>query len=187
MPRNLIPQRKTSLPATNSNFKSCTNSKHETVLDVANAKTKEKSKDRDKVLRKDKSIGDREITENEKNTATFNQLRNMEKNITDIDNSELEDKTPTNEISISSINEMTDNSLLKDSFEGSAKWLDPEDIKMDMMESEQEKELSSTKDEKDVDQSERDNSTNTPWLSKSVDRDAGIYIDWIFYILFVIG
>lgn len=99
----------------------------------------------------------------------------MNKSSMEVD--ESEDKTPTNEISISSINEMTDNSLLKDSLEGSARLqLDPEDVKMDMVEElEPEKELSSAKDEKDVDQSERDNSVSLgAWLAK----DQG---EWDFY------
>lgn len=101
--------------------------------------------------------------------------------LADVENSEIEDKTPTNDISISSINEMTDNSLLKDSLEGSAKFnLDAEGVKMDMVD-EQEKELS-TRDEKDIDTSERDNSASVgAWTTKTTENTTGtllnIYVD----------
>lgn len=170
----------------NSDVASCTK-----IKDNIKAIKKDRSIDNDKI-----SASDREkITiekmknlsiDNDKNTLSLDHNRMNEKvaKTGDIENSEIDDKTPTNDMSISSINEMTDNSLLKDSLEGSAKLLlDTEGVKMDIVD-EQEKELSSAKDEKDVDTSERDHSASGGvWLTKSVDNTSGILMSTVFLLL----
>lgn len=134
---------------------------------------KTNSSDRDKItLDRLKNLN----ADNDKNTSSLNHKNISDKiaALADVEISEMDDKTPTNDLSISSINEMTDNSLLKDSLEGSAKlFLDPEGFKMDIVD-EQEKELSSAKDEKDVDTSEREHSLPAnAWLTKSIDNTTG--------------
>lgn len=149
------------------------------IKDNIKAIKKERSIDNDKISEREKITVEKMKNlsiDNDKNTLSFdhNKITERVAKTGDIENSEIDDKTPTNDMSISSINEMTDNSLLKDSLEGSAKLLlDTEGIKMDIVD-EQEKELSSAKDEKDVDTSERDHSASCGiWLTKSVDNTSG--------------
>lgn len=79
---------------------------------------------------------------------------------------EIDDKTPTNEISFSSINDMTDNSILKDSMESEKHTLlFNDDIKNDLIMAD---------DEKDDDNSERNKFVNA-WVTRLAckEKDLG--------------
>lgn len=77
-----------------------------------------------------------------------------------------DDKTPTNEMSLSSINEMTDNSVLKESLESEKQViLLAEDLK---------NELIVADEEKDDDNSERNKFVNA-WVAKLACEEKGTY------------
>lgn len=76
---------------------------------------------------------------------------------------EQDDKTPTNEISFSSINEMTDNSNLKDSLESEKLMQMTEDLKADLIMADE---------EKDDDNSERNKFVNA-WVARLACKEKG--------------
>lgn len=80
-----------------------------------------------------------------------------------------DDKTPTNEISISSINEMTDNSVFKESLESEKQVL--------LLADDLKNELIVADEEKDDDNSERNKFVNA-WVAKLACEEKGtFYID----------
>lgn len=87
---------------------------------------------------------------------------------------DTDDKTPTNEISMSSMNDMTDNSILKDSMESEKNTLlFTDDIKNDLM----------ADDEKDDDHSERTKFVNA-WVARLACKEKGICFVLTFNLLF---
>lgn len=84
----------------------------------------------------------------------------------DILDKDNDDKTPTNEMSISSINDMTDNSILKESMESEKQvMMLADDLKNDLIMADE---------EKDDDNSERNKFVNA-WVSRLACEEKGIY------------
>lgn len=100
-----------------------------------------------------------------KNASNYDESRSeiKEKNETDKD----DDKTPTNEISISSMNDITDNSIFKESMESEKQvMLLADDLK---------NELIIADEEKDDDSSERHKFVNA-WVSRMACEEKGIFL-----------
>lgn len=128
--------------------------------DAANQQTKNKLKLKDKPLDKDM-----------KNACNYDDMRNEARGELkipekeDIQDKDYDDKTPTNEVSISSINDMTDNSILKESMESEKQViLQADDLK---------NELFTADEEKDDDTSERNKFVNA-WVAKLSCQEKGI-------------
>lgn len=128
--------------------------------DTCNIQTKTKLKIKDKPLEKDL-----------KNASNYDDMRHEGRSdlkLTERDDplDKDDDKTPTNEISISSINEMTDNSLLKESLESEKQvMLMADDLK---------NELIVADEEKDDDNSERNKFVNA-WVAKLNCQEKGTF------------
>ncbi|KAG6464463.1 hypothetical protein O3G_MSEX014531 [Manduca sexta] len=113
---------------------------------------------------------DKPLDKDLKNASNYDDMRNegraervMERD--DIDK-EHDDKTPTNEISISSINDMTDNSILKESMESEKQViLLADDLKNDLIMADE---------EKDDDNSERNKFVNA-WVSRLACEEKDLY------------
>lgn len=135
--------------------------------ELANQQTKQKLKTKDKPLEKDL-----------KNASNYDDIRKEgrsdyrvteKEDILDKDN---DDKTPTNEISISSINDMTDNSILKESMESEKQvMILADDLKTDLIMADE---------EKDDDNSERNKFVNA-WVSRLACEEKGTYL--LLYIV----
>ncbi|XP_049884481.1 probable E3 ubiquitin-protein ligase HERC2 isoform X2 [Pectinophora gossypiella] len=128
--------------------------------DLVNQQTKSKLKAKDKPLEKDL-----------KNASNLDDMRNEVRgdhrverdDILDKDN---DDKTPTNELSISSMNDMTDNSILKESMESEKQvMMLADDLKNDLIMADE---------EKDDDNSERNKFVNA-WVSKLACQEKDLY------------
>lgn len=120
--------------------------------DKSNHQTKNKLKTNDKLLEKDlKNASNNDDMRNE-GRSDFKVTERED--ILDKDN---DDKTPTNEVSISSMNDMTDNSILKESMESEKQvMLLADDLKNDLIMADE---------EKDDDNSERNKFVNA-WVSR---------------------
>ncbi|XP_068628740.1 probable E3 ubiquitin-protein ligase HERC2 [Battus philenor] len=147
-------------------FESKTASNAEGVSDLAlkdavNQQTKSKLKLKDKTLEKDF-----------KNASNFDDMRNETRHDIklpekdDILDKDYDDKTPTNEISISSINDITDNSILKESIESEKQvMLLADDLKNDLI---------TADEEKDDDNSERNKFVNA-WVARLACEEKDLY------------
>ncbi|XP_013183359.2 probable E3 ubiquitin-protein ligase HERC2 [Amyelois transitella] len=129
--------------------------------ELANQQTKLMMKIKDKPLEKDL-----------KNASNYDDMRNEGRSdlkLTereDILDKDHDDKTPTNEISISSINDMTDNSILKESMESEKQMmLLADDLKTDLIMADE---------EKDDDNSERNKFVNA-WVSRLACQEKDLY------------
>ncbi|CAK1599489.1 unnamed protein product [Parnassius mnemosyne] len=130
------------------------------LKDAANQQTKNKLKLKVKPLEKDF-----------KNASNYDDMRNEARG--DIKLSERDDvldkdddKTPTNEVSISSINDITDNSVLKESIESEKQvMLLADDLK---------NQLITADEEKDDDNSERNKFVNA-WVAKLACEEKDLY------------
>lgn len=134
-----------------------------TAKELANQQTKkEKLKAKDKHYEKDL-----------KNASNNDDLMRHDSRIDikvtereDILDKDNDDKTPTNEMSISSINDITDNSILKESMESEKQVLMlADDLKNDLIMADE---------EKDDDNSERNKFVNA-WVSKLACEEKGNY------------
>ncbi|KAG7303974.1 hypothetical protein JYU34_010894 [Plutella xylostella] len=119
-------------------------------------------------------IKDKPLEKDLKNASNYDGARSDstrgEHKISEITEREMDDKTPTNEISISSINDMTDNSILKESMESEQQFtLYTDDIKNDLI-------LSDA--EKDDDNSERNKFVNA-WFAKHGSKGKVKNIGWM--------
>lgn len=128
---------------------------------TVNQQTKIKLKTKDKLLEKDlKNAFNNDDMRNE-GRSDFKAIERED--ILDKDN---DDKTPTNEVSISSINDMTDNSILKESMESEKQvMLLADDLKNDLIMADE---------EKDDDNSERNKFVNA-WVSRLACEKKGTY------------
>ncbi|KAL0895990.1 hypothetical protein ABMA27_011981 [Loxostege sticticalis] len=129
--------------------------------DKSNHQTKNKLKTNDKLLEKDlKNASNNDDMRNEGRSD----LKVTEReDILDKDN---DDKTPTNEVSISSMNDMTDNSILKESMESEKQvMLLADDLKNDLIMADE---------EKDDDNSERNKFVNA-WVSRLACEKKDLY------------
>ncbi|XP_052754599.1 probable E3 ubiquitin-protein ligase HERC2 isoform X2 [Galleria mellonella] len=131
------------------------------VKELSNQQTKSKFKIKDKLLEKDM-----------KNASNYDDMRNegrsdyklAEKD--DVLDKDNDDKTPTNEMSMSSINDMTDNSVLKESMESEKQvMLLADDLKNDLI---------MANEEKDDDNSERNKFVNA-WVSRLACEEKDLY------------
>ncbi|KPJ06671.1 putative E3 ubiquitin-protein ligase HERC2 [Papilio machaon] len=129
--------------------------------DAANQQTKNKFKLKDRPLDKDM-----------KNASNYDDMRNEARGELkipekeDLQDKDYDDKTPTNEVSISSINDMTDNSILKESMESEKQvLLQADDLK---------NELFTADEEKDDDTSERNKFVNA-WVAKLACQEKDLY------------
>ncbi|CAG9575570.1 unnamed protein product [Danaus chrysippus] len=131
------------------------------VRDASIVQTKTKIKMKDKPLEKDL-----------KNASNFDDMRHdsrgelklLEKD--EVLDKDYDDKTPTNEISISSINEMTDNSVFKESLESEKQvMLLADDLK---------NEIVIADEEKDDDNSERNKFVNA-WVARLACGEKDLY------------
>ncbi|XP_072935158.1 probable E3 ubiquitin-protein ligase HERC2 [Epargyreus clarus] len=128
--------------------------------DAVNQQTKIKLLTREKPFEKDI-----------KNASNFDDMRNDSRDYKLSEKDELmdrdyDDKTPTNEISISSMNDITDNSILKESIESEKQvLLLAEDLKT---------ELIMADEEKDDDNSERNKFVNA-WVAKLACEEKDLY------------
>ncbi|KAJ2946601.1 hypothetical protein O0L34_g12657 [Tuta absoluta] len=127
-----------------------------TAKDLANTHTKTKFKTKDKPLEKDL-----------KNASNLDGMRQETRSeIKEETDKDFDDKTPTNEISISSINDMTDNSILKESMESEKQvMILADDLKADLILADE---------EKDDDNSERNKFVNA-WVSKLACQEKDLY------------
>ncbi|CAG9110136.1 unnamed protein product [Plutella xylostella] len=119
-------------------------------------------------------IKDKPLEKDLKNACNYDGARSDstrgEHKISEITEREMDDKTPTNEISISSINDMTDNSILKESMESEQQFtLYTDDIKNDLIMSDA---------EKDDDNSERNKFVNA-WFAKHGSKGKVKNIGWM--------
>ncbi|KAI5642407.1 regulator of chromosome condensation (RCC1) repeat domain-containing protein [Phthorimaea operculella] len=127
-----------------------------TAKDLVNNHTKAKFKTKDKPLEKD--------LKNASNLDGMKQETRSE--IREEIDKDYDDKTPTNEISISSINDMTDNSILKESMESEKQvMILADDLKADLILADE---------EKDDDNSERNKFVNA-WVSKLACQEKDLY------------
>lgn len=123
-------------------------------------KQTKKPKTKDKLFEKDL-----------KNASNYDDMRNEVRCDKSLDRDDIldkdnDDKTPTNEISISSINDMTDNSILKESMESEKHViLQADDLKNDLIMADE---------EKDDDNSERNKFVNA-WVSRLACEKKGKY------------
>nr|XP_026484631.1 probable E3 ubiquitin-protein ligase HERC2 isoform X1 [Vanessa tameamea] len=128
--------------------------------DTYNIQTKTKLKIKDKLLEKDL-----------KNACNYDDMRHEGRSdlkVTERDDvlDKDDDKTPTNEISLSSINEMTDNSVLKESLESEKQvMLLADDLKNELLVADE---------EKDDDNSERNKFVNA-WVAKLACEEKDLY------------
>ncbi|XP_045542472.1 probable E3 ubiquitin-protein ligase HERC2 [Papilio machaon] len=129
--------------------------------DAANQQTKNKLKLKDRPLDKDM-----------KNASNYDDMRNEARGEfkipekEDLQDKDYDDKTPTNEVSISSINDITDNSILKESMESEKQvLLQADDLK---------NELFTADEEKDDDTSERNKFVNA-WVAKLACQEKDLY------------
>lgn len=114
-------------------------------------------------------VKDKPLEKDLKNASNYDDMKNEgrgekvnEKD--DMLDKENEDKTPTNEISISSINDITENSILKESMESEKQvMLLADDIKTDLIMADE---------EKDDDNSERNKFVNA-WVSRLACEEKG--------------
>lgn len=129
--------------------------------DLANQQTK-KLIAKDKPLEKD--LKNASNNDDLMRCDTRNDFKVAEReDILDKDN---DDKTPTNEMSISSINDMTDNSILKESMESEKQvMMLADDLKNDLIMADE---------EKDDDNSERNKFVNA-WVSRLACEKKGTY------------
>lgn len=127
--------------------------------ELANQQTKLKLKIKDKLLEKDiKNASNSVDMRNEGRGEVFKVMQ--KEDMFDKD----DDKTPTNEVSISSINDMTDNSILKESMESEKHvMMLADDLKNDLIMADE---------EKDDDNSERNKFVNA-WVSRLACEEKG--------------
>lgn len=134
--------------------------------DVCSLQTKPKLKLKEKAL-------DKEL----KNASNFDDMRHesrVELKLSERDEiyDKDDDKTPTNEISISSINEMTDNSVFKESLESEKQVL--------LLADDLKNELIVADEEKDDDNSERNKFVNA-WVARLACEEKGMETYVIFF------
>lgn len=128
--------------------------------DIKEQLNKVKIKSKEKLLEK-----------NLKNASNYDDMRNEGRNEKaterDVLDKEYDDKTPTNEMSFSSVNDMTDNSVLRESIDSEKQvMLLADDLKNDLI---------TADEEKDDDNSERNKFVNA-WVSRLACDEKGIHI-----------
>lgn len=149
------------------------NASDTTLKDAANHLTKSKLKLKDKSLMLEKDM---------KNASNYDDMRNEGRGDmkiperVDVLDKDYDDKTPTNEVSISSINDMTDNSILKESIES--------EIQVMLLADDLKNELITADEEKDDDNSERNKFVNA-WVAKLACEEKGNYLEITTYALFL--
>ncbi|CAH2068345.1 unnamed protein product, partial [Iphiclides podalirius] len=133
------------------------------LRDAANLQTKSKLRLKDKLMLLEKEM---------KNASNYDDMRNEsrgEAKIVERDDAldkDYDDKTPTNEVSFSSVNDITDNSILKESIESEKQvMLLADDLK---------NELITADEEKDDDNSERNKFVNA-WVAKLACEEKDLY------------
>lgn len=138
--------------------------------DLANQQTK-------KLIAKDKPL-EKDLKNASNNDDVMRSDTRIDFKVTereDILDKDNDDKTPTNEMSISSINDMTDNSILKESMESEKQvMMLADDLKNDLIMADE---------EKDDDNSERNKFVNA-WVSRLACEEKGtILINYCLIVL----